>query len=125
MDGNGVMSRSPEYYERIKSKAWRRFSNMVISLSEGRCSLLVIPKATHCHHMTYSHLGHELPLVDCVPLSPMAHKIIHWPIFWKTSLRVLINWWLRFVYLVLIIVGFVLGFILLPVTILVWILKLI
>jgi len=36
-----------------------------------------------------------MPLRDTVPLSKLAHWIIHLWIFWKTPLRPWVNFWLR------------------------------
>jgi hypothetical protein len=40
-------------------------------------------------------MKNEWAIRDVVPLSPIAHNIIHWHIFWKTPLRSLVNFLLR------------------------------
>ena len=90
------MAHSPEYRNYIQSPEWRKKSNFYCkTLTGGRCVLFPWLRSSHGHHLTYRNLRNEWAIRDVVPLSPIAHKIIHWHIFWKTPLRGVVNFWLR------------------------------
>lgn len=105
------MARSPEYTSYIQSAAWREKSNQVISATGKRCALTPWKRATHAHHLHYKNLRSEWVVRDCVPLSPQAHKLIHWDIFWNlkgnrhtpSPLRPLVSNYLRVVTVCLIV----------------------
>lgn len=101
------MTRSKEYLSHIKSPAWYKKSLAVKKLSGNRCVLFPWLTAKDAHHMTYRNLGRELPVIDLVPLSHQAHKLVHNPLFWDTLLiRMVVNYLLRILYIVKIIVRF-------------------
>ena len=97
------MSRSPAYYQYIRSVKWRQKSKDCQIFTKKHCIVFPWLESNHCHHMTYRHFRKELPLRDTVPLSKNAHSIIHWPILWKNKsirpwvnilLRLLMLWWM-------------------------------
>jgi hypothetical protein len=89
------MSRSPQYYIYINSPEWREKSKRCQVLTKNHCVVFPWLKSRHCHHMIYRNFQKEMPLRDTVPLSKIAHSIIHWWIFWKTPLRPWVNAILR------------------------------
>ena len=90
---------SNEYREYLLSPQWRIKANKCLKLSKNKC-LLTGKKATHCHHLSYNNLKAELPVRDIVPLSAAAHKFIHNRLLWETPIRALVNWLLRFLFVV-------------------------
>lgn len=102
---------SKEYIAYIRSTQWRKKSEWVRSLTRpfwlkstarGRCCLFLWLIAKETHHLTYRcKFGSELPVLDLIPLSKYAHKIVHFPLFWIYPFRFLINSYLRFSFLFL------------------------
>lgn len=99
------MTRSQEYYDYIYSNVWYYKSNLCRQALNGRCTLFPFLKAHDAHHLNYKHFKSEWLIRDIVPLSRIAHGVVHWKIFWKTKLRFLINlilrslfifWWVIF-----------------------------
>lgn len=99
------MGHSPEYKMYITSADWYAKSKSCQRLTKGYCVLFPWRKSRHCHHMTYKNFKHERPLRDTVPLCKTAHSIIHWKVFWKSPLRPWINWMLRFLMVVWVLLG--------------------
>lgn len=95
------MSHSPKYSHYIRSHQWRAKSKRAIARTKGRCCLFPWQKANHTHHLTYRNLGKELLIRDVVPLSKVAHKIVHCRLLWRSPLRKLVNYWLRLICIVL------------------------
>lgn len=90
-------SYSNEYLSYINSEQWKAKSRKCQSLTRKHCILFAWLKSRHCHHMTYRNMTEEIPIRDTVALSVTAHKIIHFPIFWKNKkVRPYINYFLRF-----------------------------
>lgn len=88
------------YKSYIISPEWRVKSKACIMKTKNRCVLLPFMLARHTHHLTYKNLGKEMFIRDIVPLSKVAHKLVHFDIFWKTPLRPLVNLYLRFICLI-------------------------
>lgn len=84
-----------EYLDYIKTPQWRNKSKQIQGMSANHCILFPWLKSNDAHHLTYKNLKNEIPIRDIVPLSRYAHNIVHLPIFWKTFLRIWINWLLR------------------------------
>ena len=95
------MAHSNLYKTYIFSKEWRVKCKKFHSLTKNRCCLFPWLKSAHIHHLTYKHLTNERFIIDCVPLSKPAHKLIHLKILWKTYLRIVINYYLRLAAVVL------------------------
>ncbi|WP_242063077.1 hypothetical protein [Nostoc sp. FACHB-145] len=89
------MNYSPEYLSYIRSSQWKNKSINCQKLTNFHCIIFPWYKSSHAHHLTYDNLKFELPVKDIVPLSKTAHSLVHWGIFWKTPLRVGVNWLLR------------------------------
>ena len=87
---------SSEYISWINSKDWKVKSRKCQALTIKSCILFPWLDSRHTHHLTYRNMKSERPIRDTVPLSVMAHKLIHLRIFWKTGLRKYINYFLRF-----------------------------
>lgn len=105
---------SPEYYQHIilKSKEWQRTCRITHGLNRGYCVVFFWIKSFDCHHLTYANMKarKELPIRDTVPLSRIAHTIIHkanifgYKLFWvdrkpKAFRRRFWAWVLRFLYI--------------------------
>jgi hypothetical protein len=99
------MARSNLYKTYIVSPEWRAKSNRCIALTRKRCILFPWLRARHTHHLTYRNLTKEIPIRDTVPLSKCAHWLVHLPIFWKSGLRPFVNWILRFLFLVWLVIS--------------------
>jgi hypothetical protein len=84
-----------EYLTWIKSAQWREKSKMIQKVSGNYCVLFPCLKSRHCHHLTYRNMTKEKVFRDCVPLSITAHKLVHLKIFWKSPLRIPVNYLLR------------------------------
>lgn len=84
-----------EYLDYIMSPEWRKKSKHVQQMTSNHCILFPWLKSNHAHHLTYRNLKREIPVRDIVPLSKVAHSIIHWRVFWKSPLRPWINFLLR------------------------------
>lgn len=107
------MNRSNEYKNYIYSPQWRQKSNYILKITGHKCSLFFWLKATHVHHLHYKNLGNELIIRDCVPLSPKAHKIIHYNIFWNldgnnktpSPIRPFLSFYLRLITILLLLLN--------------------
>jgi hypothetical protein len=99
-----------EYLEYIYSPEWRIKSKQVQRLTFNHCILFPWMKSNHAHHLTYKNLKKELPIRDIIPVSKCAHDIIHRPILWKTPLRFLVNFLLRSLMILWIMVWFIILF---------------
>lgn len=100
--GKSTRKHDINYRAYIVSKPWREKSNKCLLSTQRHCCLFWGAKASHSHHLHYKNLGNEENFRDIIPLSRTAHKIIHWPIFWKIkSVRRVINQILRINYLIL------------------------
>lgn len=90
------MSHSPRYRNYINSPKWKKKSKFLCTIvTGGRCVLFPWLRSSQGHHLTYRNLENEWAIRDVVPLSPIAHKIVHLPLFWKTPLRAIVTFWLR------------------------------
>lgn len=87
---------SNEYLVWIKSPLWREKSKSTQRLTGNYCVLFPWLKSRHCHHLTYRNMTKEKAFRDCVPLSITAHKLVHLRVFWKSPLRTPVNYLLRF-----------------------------
>jgi hypothetical protein len=98
------MARSNEYNVYIVSETWRLKSKNCRDLNRNRCVLFPWLKSNHAHHLYYRNMKYELPIRDIVPLSKIAHNLVHCKIlgitpFWgKSPLRVLLSNILRVFY---------------------------
>ena len=87
------------YQSYIHSREWQQKSRKYRGIMFNRCSVFPFLKSGSTHHMTYSNLGREVLLRDCVPLSNTTHYYIVHPIarlFHKKhdihSVRFFVNW---------------------------------
>jgi hypothetical protein len=100
------MSRSPEYYQYIQSSEWREKSKACQRLTKNYCVLFPWLKSNHTHHLSYNNFKNEKPLIDLVPLSKVAHSIIHFSLFWKVKkVRLIINIVLRLLMIIWVILA--------------------
>lgn len=89
------MGRSPQYYVYINSKEWRSHCKKCHALTKHHCVIFPWLKSRNIHHMTYKNFQKERVLRDTVPLSKIAHWVIHLWLLWKTPLRPWVNVVLR------------------------------
>jgi hypothetical protein len=90
------MPYSNQYLAYIYSAKWKNKSKGCQQLTKSHCIIFPWLRTNHAHHLTYRNLKNEIPVRDIVPLSKIAHSIVHWSLFWKTPLRPLVNGILRF-----------------------------
>lgn len=90
-----IMAHSKNYLAWIQSPEWKAKSKKCQSWTKYHCIVFPWLKSRHCHHLTYKNMKNEVPIRDIVPLSKIAHSIIHWRIFWKSPLRPWANTILR------------------------------
>jgi hypothetical protein len=103
------MGYSNQYLTYVHSPEWKNKSKSCQQLTKNHCVVFPWLKSNHCHHLTYKNLKNEIPIRDTVPLSKTAHSIIHWGIFWKTPLRLPINYLLRLLTIIWAIFWFIFG----------------
>ncbi len=100
---------SSAYLDYLNSEGWKSKSRWVRGLTGNRCCLFPFLRANQAHHLTYywigklgwNDFGFELPVVHLVPLSEIAHKIVHFPLLWKQPIRFLVNTYLRVTFVLL------------------------
>jgi hypothetical protein len=90
------MPYSNQYLAYIHSTKWKHKSKHCQQLTKYHCIIFPWLRSNHAHHLTYHNLENEIPVRDIVPLSKIAHSIVHYSLFWKTRLRPLVNVLLRF-----------------------------
>lgn len=90
------MSSKVNYRAYIRSGEWYKKRDRVTKMTKKRCVLFPWLRAKDCHHMTYHHLGNEWFIRDIVPLSKIAHWLVHRYLLWKTPARIIVNLILRF-----------------------------
>ena len=69
---------SQEYRDTVsmKNPRWRAIRRLTFSLTLGRDVLLPFLPAQQADHLTYRHLGRELPFIDLVPLHKGTHQVV-------------------------------------------------
>ncbi len=69
---------SEEYYRATShtNRRWRAIRSLSFGITLGRDTIAPWLKARDLDHLTYRHLGRELPFVDVVPLSRTTHRIV-------------------------------------------------
>lgn len=65
-----------DYFEWMKSPAWRRIRNRKMKESGYKCELCGSAKNLHVHHITYENIGHE-PMDDLLVVCNKCHKKLH------------------------------------------------
>lgn len=65
-----------DYFEWMKSPAWRQIRNRKMKESGYKCELCGSAKNLHVHHITYENIGHE-PLDDLLVVCNKCHKKLH------------------------------------------------
>ena len=66
---------SKEYYEYIRSTAWKRLRNTVLVRDRNICQVCFSRLATQVHHKTYKRIFHEKP-EDLISVCTRCHRII-------------------------------------------------
>jgi hypothetical protein len=97
---------SPEYREYMQSFVWHEKSNKCKNATKRICVLFPWLKANHSHHLTYKNFKKEVIVRDIVPLSKVAHKIVHIELFYNTKIKLMVNYYLRIATILFIILGF-------------------
>ena len=64
---------SDELLEHYKSTKYRRLSEAIIILAEGRCQICN-GKAIECHHRCYNHIGTEEEASDLIAVCRKCHE---------------------------------------------------
>ena len=75
---------------------WRMIRRLTFALTLGRDVLFPFLKAENADHLHYKNLGHELPLLDLVPLHKSTHFVVTWLRRW--GFKVPVNFVLRTAY---------------------------
>lgn len=78
-----------------RSPLWRAIGFITRFWTGERCVLFPWLKATQVHHLGYQRLGREIPLLDVVPLSAIAHHIVGFPLLRIFPFRFIVNNLLR------------------------------
>jgi hypothetical protein len=100
------MTHSNRYKTYIISDTWRSKSKKCRNLNRNRCVLFPWLRSNHAHHLHYRNLESELPVRDIVPLSKIAHNLVHievfnyHPLWGKSPLRIPFSWFLRVFYVI-------------------------
>jgi len=89
---------SPEYRQTISmaNPRWRMIRRLTFALTLGRDVLCPFLPAQNADHLSYRRLGHELPLLDLVPLHTWTHFVVTWLRRW--GLKAPVNFVLRTAY---------------------------
>ena len=98
---------SPGYRNYINSPEWHQKSRWVRSLTGHRCILFPWLGARETHHLTYNFFlgfgwnswGFEQPGWHLVPLSKTAHKFVHFRLFRRQPIQLIVNTYLRLSFL--------------------------
>lgn len=102
-----------EYKVYLQSAQWKAIKNQTENLAYGRCVMFPWLKCANVHHMHYGNIQGErqgnsyvftckkdTPIKDIVPLSRLAHKIVHLSCLWKNKKnRKTVNFILRVLYI--------------------------
>lgn len=79
LDGGAVKRQfSPLYrwYVDPTNPLWQRRRNAAMALTLGRDVVFPWLKAHEVDHLSYAHMGQELPIRDIVPLHRMTHAVV-------------------------------------------------
>jgi hypothetical protein len=76
MFGNREFSPEYRWATSMSNPHWRSVRAMTMALTFGRDCVFPILRAQQCDHLSYRHLGFELPFIDVVPLHAGTHAVV-------------------------------------------------